>query len=87
MILINSLKIPFILTTGQQSIPEAIVRSRQLPHSLVHRARIILNAAAGYHNKITAKNLHVPLPPYWSLISEFQQAIIPAEFRLSLQIG
>ena len=50
---------PIILTNAQQIILEAIVRSRQLPHSLVQRARIVLNASAGRYNKVTAKELNI----------------------------
>jgi hypothetical protein len=50
---------PLILTPAQQSTLEAIVRSRQLPHSLVQRARIVLNAGAGRRNKASAQDLNI----------------------------
>ncbi|WP_051040372.1 MULTISPECIES: helix-turn-helix domain-containing protein [Methylomicrobium] len=50
---------PLILTPAQQSTLEAIARSRQLPHSLVQRARIVLNAGAGRRNKASAQNLGI----------------------------
>jgi len=50
---------PLILTPVQQSTLEAIVRSRHLPHSLVQRARIVLNAGAGRRNKAIAQVLGI----------------------------
>lgn len=50
---------PLILTQAQQSALEAIVRSRQLPHSLVQRARIVVNAGAGRRNKASAQDLNI----------------------------
>lgn len=38
---------------------EEITRSRQLPHSLVQRAKIVLLAAAGYNNKTISQELHL----------------------------
>lgn len=50
---------PLILMPAQQSTLEAITRSRQLPHSLVQRARIVLNAGAGRRNKASAQDLGI----------------------------
>ena len=48
---------PLILTKAQQTTLEAIIRSRQLSHSLVQRAQIVLNAGIGHRNKVIAQEL------------------------------
>ena len=47
------------LSDLQKQLLEEITRSRQLPHSLVQRAKIILLAAAGNNNKTISQELHL----------------------------
>ena len=50
---------PINLTKEQKDVLEAIDRSRQLPHSLVQRSRMILNAGAGKTNKAISTELGI----------------------------
>lgn len=48
---------PLTLSSEQQSILETITRSREVPHSLVQRAQIVLSAHAGANNKAISQRL------------------------------
>jgi putative transposase len=48
---------PLKLDTGLQEILQTITRSREAPHSLVQRARIVMSASAGSHNKAIGQEL------------------------------
>lgn len=48
---------PLILSANQEACLQTLVRSRQLPHSVVQRAQIVLQAAAGRPNKAIAASL------------------------------
>lgn len=49
--------LPLTLSSEQQSVLEIIARSRELPHSLVQRAQIVLSAHAGDTNKSIGQSL------------------------------
>jgi transposase len=48
---------PLILSAHQEAYLQTLVRSRQLPHSVVQRAQIVLQAAAGRPNNAIAAGL------------------------------
>lgn len=48
---------PLILSANQEAYLQTLVRSRQLPHSIVQRAQIVLQAADGRSNKAIAADL------------------------------
>ena len=50
---------PLILNPEQRELLQAITRSREIPHSLAQRARIILAADAGDRNKTISQMLNL----------------------------
>jgi transposase len=48
---------PLKLNIELQEILQTITRSREVPHSLVQRAQIVLSASAGSYNKTISKEL------------------------------
>jgi putative transposase len=49
--------LPLTLTVELQDILQAITRSREVPHSLVQRAQLVLAANSGCNNKTISQNL------------------------------
>ena len=48
---------PITLSPNQEKYLQAIVRSRQIPHSLVQRVLVVLQAAEGFANKMISLNI------------------------------
>ena len=58
---------PINLTSIQDEYLQSVVRSREVPHSRVQRAQIILKAAAGDSNKKISQDLGLCFDARWSL--------------------
>jgi len=59
--------IPINLTPAQNESLQKIIRRREIPHSIVQRAQIILKAAVGDNNKKISQDLGLCFDARWSL--------------------